>query len=333
MGDNGKNAQLEAKVSELTNLLRLKEEEKKHIQELYTNEMKLKLETNNQLILNLKNSHEDEIYKLKSENETLLLQKQKSFEEEKSELKAKIMNLEKELILTNKKNDLNEKAEIIEFQKKYLTEMRELQASFEEFKVKTYEEMKILRKQKDEANKKATLYQQNLEWLRIEWEQNEGMYRENYRSMKNKLDSFKIFIKNNEILKNQLELSKSEVSFLKLKVSKLENSEKNLHSILLEKSILNPSLVNNPSFNQTNNFSEAFYGNDTRSNYFTNKSNVDYIGGYDMAAPHYKSSTENNLFSPGLGSNQQRRRSNSKSISSQQSKILSKNLFKIKLFI
>jgi hypothetical protein len=318
LGDNGKNAQLETKISELNNLLRLKEEEKKHIQELYTNEMKLKLETNNQLILNLKNAHEEELREIKCDQDSQTQHHQKNFEEEKYELKARIMNLEKELIGTNKKNDLNEKAEIIEFQKKYLTEMRELQKSFEEFKIKTYEEMKILRKQKDEANKKANLYQQNLEWLRIEWEQNEGMYRENYRSMKNKLDSFKIFIKNNEILKNQLELSKSEVAFLKLKVSKLENSEKNLHSILLEKSVLNPALLNNPSFTQTNNFSDGFYGSDTRSNYFTNKSNVDFIGNYELAAPQFKAA--DNFFSPGMGSNHQARiRSNSKSISSQQS--------------
>lgn len=317
LGDNCKNAQLEAKVSELNNLLRLKEEEKKHIQELYTNEMKMKLETNNQLILNLKSAQEEEIRNIKSEHESRLMQLQKNFEEEKTELKNTIMNLEKELIITNKKNDLNEKAEIIEFQKKYLTEMRELQKSFEEFKVKTYEEMKILRKQKDEANKKANLYQQNFERIKIEWEQNEGMYRENYRSMKNKLDSFKIFIKNNEILKNQLELSKSEVAFLKLKVSKLENSEKNLHSILLEKSVLNPTLLNNPSFSQTNNFSDGFYSSDTRSNYFTNKSNIDYIGNYDLPVPKFKAN--DNPFSPGIGNNQSRR-SNSKSITSQQSK-------------
>lgn len=280
--------------------------------------MKMKLETNNQIILNIKSAHEEEIRNLKAENESLSMQLQKNFEEEKNELKNTIMNLEKELIITNKKNDLNEKAEIIEFQKKYLTEMRELQKSFEEFKIKTYEEMKILRKQKEEANKKANLYQQSFERIKIEWEQNEGMYRENYRSMKNKLDSFKILIKNNEILKNQLELSKSEVAFLKLKVSKLENSEKNLHGILLEKSVLNPSLLNNPSFAQTNNFGDAFYASETRSNYFTNKSNIDYISNYELAAPQYnKAAGDNNLFSPGIGNNHSRRRSNSKSISSQ----------------
>jgi len=314
LGDNGKNAQLEARISELNTLLRLKEEEKKHIQELYSNEMKMKLETNNQLILNIKQSHEEEIRSIKSEFESQTMHQLKNFEEEKIELKNSIMNLEKELIITNKKNDLNEKAEVIEFQKKYLTEMRELQKSFEEFKIKTYEEMKILRKQKDESNKKANLYQQNFEKIKIDWEQNEGMYRENYRSMKNKLDSFKIFIKNNEILKNQLELSKSEVAFLKLKVSKLENSEKNLHSILLEKSVLNPSLLNNPSFNQTNNFSDGFYASETRSNYF-NKSNIDYMSNYDLpVGPQYKSGDY--PFSPGIGNNQSRR-SNSKSISSQ----------------
>jgi len=226
------------------------------------------------------------------------------------------LNLEKELIITNKKNDLNEKAEIMEFQKKYLTEMRELQKSFEDFKIKTYEEMKILRKQKEEANRKANIYQQNFERIKVEWDQNEGMYRENYRSMKNKLDSFKIFIKNNEILKNQLELSKSEISFLKLKVSKLESSEKNLHNILLEKSLMNPNILNNPNFSQTNNLSDGgFYSMDSKSNFLTNKSNIDYMN-YDLPSTHFQNSDK--ILSPGLGNNQSKR-SNSKSISSNQS--------------
>lgn len=313
--DNSKNTQLESRINELANLLKLKEEEKKHIQELYTNEMKLKLETNNQIILNLKNAHIDEIRNMQIDHDNKMQNLQRKFDEEKSELKNTIMNLEKELIITNKKNDLSEKAEIIEFQKKYLTEMRELQKSFEEFKVKTYEEMKILRKQKEEANKKANLFQQNFERLKLEWEQNESMYRENYRSMKNKLDSFKIFIKNNEILKNQLELSKSEISFLKLKVSKLESSEKNLHNILLEKSVINNPNIINANFSQTNNFSDGFYGTDTRSNYFTNKSNIDY-NNYDVASQFQGS---DNPFSPQTVNNQSKR-SNSKSIASNQSK-------------
>lgn len=253
---------MESKVNELNGLLKLKEEEKKNLQDLYTNEMKLKLEGHNQMILSLKNNHLDEIKKNRNDYENKIDNLQKKFDEEKMDYKNNIMNLEKELILSNKKHDLNEKAEIIEFQKKYLTEMRELQKSFEDFKIKTYEEMKILKKQKEEANKRANIFQQNFERIKVDWEQNENMYRENYRSMKNKLDSFKILIKNNEILKNQLDLSKSEISFLKQKVTKIENSEKNLHNILLEKSLMNPNLLN--SYNQMNNISDQYYGNDLK---------------------------------------------------------------------
>ena len=187
--------------------------------------------------MDLKNNHIEEIRNIYSEFERKFSEKQKDFDKENSELKNTIMNLEKELLLTNKKTNLAENAEIKEFQKKYITQMLELQNSFEEFKIKTYEETNKLKKQKDEANKRTNFFQQQLERMQIDWEQNENIYNENYINMKNKLDSFKIFMKNNEILKNQLDLCKSEVSFLKLKIIKLENSEKNLQNILLEKTV------------------------------------------------------------------------------------------------
>lgn len=303
--------QLDAKVNELNVLLKLREEEKRYIQELYSSEMKNKLEINNQLILKLKNNHSDEIKNLKNEYDNKINSMIKDFEQEKDELKNTIMSLEKEIIVSNKKNDLGEKAEIVEFQKKYLTEMRELQKSFEEFKVKTYEEMKVLRKQKEEAIKRANLYQQNFERIKIEWEQNENIYRDNYRGMKNKLDSFNICYKNNEILKNQLDLSKSEISFLKLKVSKLESSEKNLQNILLDKSIMVPHT--NPNYSSLNNYSEAFYGTDSQSNYFNNKSHMDFMN-YDAISQIH--THDNNPFSPQMINNIMPKRSHSKSITS-----------------
>jgi len=310
--DNSKVLQLEAKINELNNLLSLKEEEKKHIQELYTKEMKAKLELHNLMILNMKNAQSEEIKNIKGESENFIQNIQKQFDEEKIELKNKIMNLEKELIMMNKKNDANEKAEIMEFQNKYLIEMRELQNSFENFKEKTYQEMKILRKQKEDANKKANMFQQNLENVKANWEQNECIYRENYRNMKNKLDSFKIFIKNNEILKNQLELSKAEISFLKLKVSKLESSEKNLHNILLEKSLINSNV--NQNFSCANNISDGFYPGDT--NYFSNRSNVDYTN-YDFQLHFQGSDTpyESQVY------NKQIKRTYNRSASSHQSNL------------
>jgi hypothetical protein len=272
--ENARIKELEAKVNELNKQLEFKDNEKKRIQDLYVNEMKIKLEQNNQMIINIRKNHKDEMKKFHIEFEQKNFLERKKFEAEKFELMDKVMNQEKELILANEKNDLSQKAEIVEFQKKYLTEMRELQKSFEDFKIKTYEEMKTLKKQKEEAIFMKKNYEQEIERLNIEWEQNENIYKENYRSMKNKLDSFKIFIKNNEILKNQLELSKSEIAFLKLKVSKLENSEKSLQGILLEKSegFSTHQNVINTNFTTT----DGFFNSEKGSNFFHNHNKSDY---------------------------------------------------------
>lgn len=304
-------SQLEARVNELNVLLKLRDEEKKHIQDLYSNEMKNKLELNNRLIANLKSSHAEEIKNIRNEYESTINSISKNSQQETNELKNKIINLEKDLILSSKKNDLNEKAEILEFQKNYITEMQELQKSFEEFKVKTNEEIKILRKQKEEATKKLSLYQQSFDRIKIEWEQNENIYRENYRSMRNKLDSFKIFIKNNEILKNQLDLSRSEIAFLKLKITKLESSEKKMQNILMEKSNFVP--------NHGQNFSDAYYAIDSKSNFFNNKSNAEFMN-LDALSQYQ---THESLFSPQAMLNPSIppvKRSHSKSIYSHPSK-------------
>ncbi len=112
---------------------------------------------------------------------------------------------------------------MIEFQKRYLNEMRVLQKNFEDFKFKTYEEFNILKKKEEEALYKANFYKENFEKLKDSSEQTENLYKSNYMALKHKLENFKSVIKNNEVLKNQLELSKSEINFLKMKISKLES--------------------------------------------------------------------------------------------------------------
>jgi hypothetical protein len=56
-------------------------------------------------------------------------------------LNSKIANFEKEMLNWQSKNVMNDKNELIEFQKKYLYEMKDLQKVFEEFKVKTYHQV------------------------------------------------------------------------------------------------------------------------------------------------------------------------------------------------
>ena len=57
--------------------------------------------------------------------------------------------------------------------------------------------------------------------------------------MKKKYEEAKLTIKNNEFLKSKVDETKNEVSYLKLQVNKLENSERKLHNLLMEKEKIN----------------------------------------------------------------------------------------------
>jgi hypothetical protein len=290
---------LEAKINELNKLLEQKDQEKKQLQDIYKNEMKNKLEQNNQIIFNLKNKFNEDIRKFHIDFEEKNFLEKKKYEDEKSELMEKTIKLEKELLLLYEKSGKCQKSDFVEFQKKYLTEMRELQTSFEDFKLKTYEEMKTLKKQKEEAIKTANNYEQEIERINYKWEQNENIYKENYRIMLNKLDSLKDFIKNNEILKNQLELSKSEIIFLKLKINKLENSEKSLQDILLEKS--EGFSIQQNNLNTNYNTTDGFFNIEKGINFYNyqNSNRSEYSNyNYDdlNLIPHIQSP---NPFTPG----------------------------------
>ena len=68
----------------------------------------------------------------------------KKNEEEKYALSSKINSIENENINYQSKSVSNDKSEIIDFQKKYLFEMKDLQLNFEDFKIKTYEQVKFI---------------------------------------------------------------------------------------------------------------------------------------------------------------------------------------------
>lgn len=89
-------------------------------------------------------THQDEIKKMRLEYETKMDNLIKNSEEEKIELHQINDKLEKEnYALYNKMNSQDksaDKAEIIEFQKKYLSEMKLIQKEFIEHKEKTNNE-------------------------------------------------------------------------------------------------------------------------------------------------------------------------------------------------
>lgn len=132
-----------------------------------------------------------------------------------------------------------QKKEIMEFQRRYLDEMKELQSTFEDFKVKAYAEFKNLKYQREEERAKCRNLQDMLENYRREYEFNESNIKETENHFKSRLDNIRTLVKTNEILKIELDNCKKEINYLQLQVNKLESSEKRLQHILLENDFLN----------------------------------------------------------------------------------------------
>lgn len=148
-----KNEALELLNQDLNLKLKMREDEKRYLyiiiremKESYEKELKLKNDIYTQNIGLISKTHQEEIRKLRLEYEDRMENLIKVSEEEKLELQEINSKLEKEnYVLFNKLNSIekstNEKVELIEYQKKYLAEMRSLQKTFLEYKEKTEKEV------------------------------------------------------------------------------------------------------------------------------------------------------------------------------------------------
>lgn len=139
-----------------------------------------------------------------------------------------------------KQND--KKKEIAEYQKRYYSDVLELQKTFDDFKNKTSTEFKKLKAQRDEEKKKALYFEELYNNLLAEYEMNESSIKESEIVFKNKTENIKNLIKSNEILKIEVENLQSEIEILKYKLKVSNDKEKKLQSIAMESNFMNSKL-------------------------------------------------------------------------------------------
>ena len=151
----------------------------------------------------------------------------------------KIIELEKEIIILKKSNS---KSDIAEYKRKYLQEMQELQATFEDFKIKAYNEFKHLKDQRDTEKNKVSELENILDKYRYESELNESNIKETENLFKSKTDNIKQLIKANELLKIDNENLKKDIQYLSHQVKSLKESEKKMQDIILENDFINDKL-------------------------------------------------------------------------------------------
>ena len=213
---------LSQKIEYINNVMILKinsqEQEIKKLKEVYEIELKMKNEIYENNIFHLNQTHQEEVRKMRINYESKIDELIKKSEEEKIDQNKIISFLETEKMKYKSlsKNESNEKNELIEFKKKYIDEMKELQKSFENFKSKTYNEFKILKKTKEEALEKSKYFQECYEKVKS---QNESIQK---RFLENCQES-KIILKTTDNLMGQLENKKLEYNLLKNKLEKIES--------------------------------------------------------------------------------------------------------------
>ena len=111
---------------------------------MYEKELIVKADIYNQNIIHLNKTNQEEIKKIRIDYENKMDELVKKNEEEKYALSSRLASLENELIGYQSKSIMQEKSEMMDFQKKYLQEMKDLQNSFEDFKIKTYEQVNFI---------------------------------------------------------------------------------------------------------------------------------------------------------------------------------------------
>ena len=187
----------------------------------------------------LKEQMESQMKKQQEENDRQWGERLIYLENEVNALRQRNIELETENSIL-KHND--KKKEIIEYQKKYLSEMKELQATFEDFKIKAYAEFKKLKGQREEEKAKVVNLQNLLAQTQKENELNETNIKETESMFKSKAENIKQLVKANEILKIEVDNAKKEIDYLKHQVSILSEKERKLQAVALENDYISDKL-------------------------------------------------------------------------------------------
>lgn len=177
--------------------------------------------------------------------------------------------------------------------------MKELQVTFQDFKVKAYAEFKKLKNQREEEKTKVNYLNSLLSQYQKENELNESNIKETESMFRSKADNIKQLVKANEILKIEIENNRNEIEYLRHQISSLSEKERKLQNIALENDYINEKLEElglNLYSNIGNTNSNNAIANNSHLNSQINNSNVlDVSNSGNMFGLFGASSNSNNF--------------------------------------
>lgn len=233
--------QLNAQILDLQAKLKDERKLKDKIKELYDKDVVFKQEAFNKEKAYLIDCFSEEKRKLNFDFDSRLKAIADLHSKEKTDLLNKINELDKEITILRQSN---KRKDIVEYQKKYLAEMKDLQTTFEDFKKKAYNEFQLLKSQREQERQRADQLAEILSHTQKEQEMNESSIKETEILFKSKTENIRQLIKANEILKIDLDNARKEIDYLKHQIGIMNESEKRLQAIVLENDYINEKMEN-----------------------------------------------------------------------------------------
>ncbi len=229
-------AELEGKLKEQEEKVRLISEEKKKQREAIELDGQMKVMNLNLALEKLKAEHAKEIERTKQQEENTLKDIKYIYGQEKAALEARLEKAHNELKVARSTKEGNDNAaNLQEMQAKYLEEIEELNSHLSSFKQQSQEEVETLKQERDEAVERAMELEKELARASGSIRTMQSLHNKSSVELSQKLEKAKELADANEGVQAEIKKSRKQIADMKAHITKLEANERRLKMMFTQK--------------------------------------------------------------------------------------------------
>ncbi len=203
-------AECESRCRELQRRLKQAEDDKAKEHEIVEMAAQVQTATRNAAIEKLQAEHAKEVERLQQQSERALSDIKYLHEQERLVLETRLDKLSNELRLAQSNPEPSASAHLQEIQNNYLDEIKELNAHLDAFKKQSQEEMTSLKRNAQDATKRAETAEREMEKLKGLVRNTQMLHEHSSHELKHKLEKAKRLIETNEEVQGELKRVKKQ---------------------------------------------------------------------------------------------------------------------------
>ncbi len=208
------------------------DEDKKRLRDAVDLDIHLKTVNMNAEMEKMRTEHAAELGRVKEQSEAAINDIKYIYEQEKHGLEERLAKEHSEVLELQK---LRDQGMLGTGTQSCLDEIRELNAHLEAFKRQSQEELSALRKQRDEATRRADSVEEELNSLRHNMRNTQLIHDQSAKNFKQKLVQAQELIESHETAQTELAKTRKQIAELKTTVAKMEGNEKRLRGTISQK--------------------------------------------------------------------------------------------------